>query len=135
MNHISLKEATTHWLSIAKILSVPRSEEEYQQLVELLDQLIDEVGENEEHHLASLMETLGLIIAAYEEAHLPTFNSPSGVESLKFLMEEHGLTSSDLPEVGSQGVVSEILNGKHQLNARQLRALSERFKVSPTIFF
>ena len=47
----------------------------------------------------------------------------------------HDLTQSDLPEVGSQGVVSEILGGKRTLNVRQIRALSGRFGVSPAVFF
>lgn len=49
-------------------------------------------------------------------------------------MEEHRLTQSDLPDVGSQGVVSEILHGKRQLNVRQIRALADRFGVSPAVF-
>ena len=49
-------------------------------------------------------------------------------------MDEHGLSQSDLPEVGSQGVVSEILRGRRQINVRQVRALSERFGVSPAVF-
>jgi HTH-type transcriptional regulator/antitoxin HigA len=53
---------------------------------------------------------------------------------LQFLMEEHGLTQSDLPEVGSQGVISDILRGKHELNVRQIRALAKRFQVSPAVF-
>jgi HTH-type transcriptional regulator/antitoxin HigA len=39
-----------------------------------------------------------------------------------------------LPEVGSQGVVWEILRGRRQINVRQVRALSERFGVSPAVF-
>lgn len=49
-------------------------------------------------------------------------------------MEEHELTQSDLPEIGSQGVVSEVLNGKRELNLRQVRALANRFHVSPAVF-
>ena len=49
-------------------------------------------------------------------------------------MEEHDLRQSDLPEVGSQGIVSEILSGKRELNTRQIRALAERFGVSPAVF-
>jgi hypothetical protein len=37
-------------------------------------------------------------------------------------------------EIGSQGVVSEILNGKRQLNTRQVRALNQWFGVSPAVF-
>jgi hypothetical protein len=45
-----------------------------------------------------------------------------------------GLQQADLPEVGSQSVVSEILNGKRDLNVRQIRALVKRFHVSPAVF-
>ncbi len=41
---------------------------------------------------------------------------------------------SDLSEIGIQGVVSEILSGKRQLNVRQIKILSNRFKVSPAVF-
>ena len=56
-----------------------------------------------------------------------------GADLLRFFMEEHNLSQSDLPEVGSQGVVSEILGGR-ELNVRQIRALSKRFGVSPSVF-
>ncbi len=56
------------------------------------------------------------------------------MQALKFLMEQHGLKQSDLSEIGSQGVVSEILRGKRELNMRQVRALSERFGVSSATF-
>ncbi|HSG17040.1 MAG TPA: hypothetical protein VLE70_12060 [Anaerolineae bacterium] len=49
-------------------------------------------------------------------------------------MEEHGVRQADLPEVGSQGVVSEILSGKRELNVRQIRELARRFHVSPAVF-
>ena len=54
---------------------------------------------------------------------------------LVYLMQEHGLTQAELPEIGSQGVVSEILAGKRDLNVRQMRALANRFHVSPAVFF
>jgi HTH-type transcriptional regulator/antitoxin HigA len=58
----------------------------------------------------------------------------NSIEALKLLLEEHGLKQSDLSEIGSQGVVSEILFGKRQLNVRQIKLLSNRFKVSPAVF-
>ena len=36
-----------------------------------LDSLIDVVGENENHPLASLMELVGVLIEQYEDAHVP----------------------------------------------------------------
>ena len=53
---------------------------------------------------------------------------------LVHFMEEHFLSQSDLPEIGSQGVVSEIINGKRELNLRQIKALGKRFNVSPAVF-
>jgi HTH-type transcriptional regulator/antitoxin HigA len=52
-------------------LYVPHNEEEYMRLVGLLDDLIDEVGENESHHLASLMELIGTLIEKYETENIP----------------------------------------------------------------
>ena len=56
------------------------------------------------------------------------------MQALKFLMEQHGLRQSDLTELGSQGVVSEILTAKRELNLRQVRALAARFGVSVATF-
>jgi HTH-type transcriptional regulator / antitoxin HigA len=58
----------------------------------------------------------------------------SGVEALRYLMREHGLNQGDLPEVGTQSVISEILSGKRQINLRQVRLLSERFGVPVDVF-
>jgi HTH-type transcriptional regulator/antitoxin HigA len=49
-------------------MDLPRSK--YQEAVSLLDSLIDEVGENESHPLASLMEVLGVLIEKYEDEHV-----------------------------------------------------------------
>lgn len=76
-----------------------------------------------------------LSIEAYEDEHYTVPDSSPVEVFLKFLMEQHGLTQSELPEVGSQGVVSEILRGGRQLNARQIQALSQRFHISPAVFF
>jgi HTH-type transcriptional regulator/antitoxin HigA len=79
------------------------------------------------------MDTLGALIEAYEEQHVP-LPARSGADMLQSFMEEHGLSQSELPEIGSQGVVSEVLNGKRELNIRQVRALAKRFHVSPAVF-
>ena len=54
---------------------VPHTEDEYRRLVALLDDLIDEVGENETHPLASLMEIIGVLIEHYEDEHVPELAS------------------------------------------------------------
>jgi HTH-type transcriptional regulator/antitoxin HigA len=122
----------THWEIIAPLLII-RNEREYNVAVKRMNELLDEIGTNEKHPLYSLLDTLGTLIHVYEEEHLPIPDA-KGSDVLRFLMDEHGLTQSDLPEVGSQGVVSEVLNGKRELNVRQIRVLAEKFKVSPAAF-
>jgi HTH-type transcriptional regulator/antitoxin HigA len=117
----------------AKFLFVPSNENEYNQLVELLDEITDIVRDNESHPLANLMDVLGVLIETYENEHVPEpVSDPISV--LKYFMEEHDLKQKDLWELGSQGVVSEILSGKRELNIRQVKALSERFKVPTSVF-
>ena len=131
--YAELEEILRVWPKVSKVLSTIHTEDQYNYAVQILDKLIDMVGEDENHPLSSLMETIGTLIENYEHDQFP---EPEGnsIGSLKYLMEEHGLKQSDLNELGSQGVVSEILNGKRNLNLRQIRALSNRFKVSPSVF-
>ena len=126
------RDVQAHWTSISPLLSI-RNEREYDMAVKRVNGLLDEIGTNERHPLYGLLDTLGTLVHAYEEKCHP-MPASNGAETLRFFMEEHGLAQSDLPEVGSQGVVSEILNGKRELNLRQIRALANRFGVSPAAF-
>lgn len=120
------------WTEVSTLLQI-RDEREYDLAVERLNGLLDEVGTDERHPLYSLLDTLGVLVHAWEEQHYPMDAAP-GRDVLRYLLDEHGLTQSELPEVGSQGLVSEILNGRQELNVRQIRALSDRFGVSPAVF-
>lgn len=58
----------------------------------------------------------------------------SPIEMLEFLMQEHNLGQSDLPEIGSQSLVSKILSGERHLTTDHIKKLSGRFGVSPVVF-
>ena len=126
-------ELKRQWKTLAPYLTIS-NEQEYDEAVERLNVLLDEVGDDESHPLYSLLDILGILIEAYDNEHYP-LPSACGVDALIYLMEEHSLSQSDLPELGSQGVVSEILSGKRKLNVRQIQVLAERFQVSPATFF
>jgi HTH-type transcriptional regulator/antitoxin HigA len=114
-------------------LGTLRTKKEYDRAVQLLDEIIDEIGEDEKHPLAELAEAVSVFVEKYEEQHVQVPGAgPAAV--LRFLMREHDLRQSDLPEIGSQGVVSEVLAGKRELNARQIKRLAKRFRVSPAVF-
>jgi len=128
-----LENISKVWSSIKSVFSVPHTEKEYQALVKTLDSLVDEVGNNENHKLAPVMETIGNLIENYEEQKYK-IKEASPVDALKYLMQEHGLKQSDLKEIGSQGVVSEVLAGKRSLNLEQIKKISNKFHVSPLVF-
>ena len=121
------------WKAIAPYLTIS-NEQEYDAAVERLNILLDEVEDDESHPLYGLLDTLGILVEAYDNDHYPLPDC-QGLDALTYLMEEHSLSQSDLPEIGSQGVVSEILNGKRKLNVRQIEALAAKFQVSPATFF
>jgi HTH-type transcriptional regulator/antitoxin HigA len=128
-----IKKIAKVWPVVRDVFTVPHNDKEYKKLVSFLDSVIDEVGEAETHPLASLMETLGSLIESYESQHVPELLGDP-LYTLKALMKEHGLKQADMKEIGSQGVVSEVLSGKRSLNSRQIKALSKRFAVSPAVF-
>lgn len=128
-----LTETIKVWSTISKVISTINTKIHYKKVVKLLDKLIDETGKKEDPSKELLIDTLGTLIKDYEDRHFPEPEADP-IGCLKFLMEEHGLKQNDLNELGSQGVVSEIMSGKRNLNVRQIKALSKRFKVSAATF-
>ena len=130
---LEIEKIKNVWHDLKDILSVPHTDKQYKKLVKVLDELIDEVGNDEKHQLAPLLETVGNLIEEYENDHYIQPNAEP-IEILKYLMQEKNLTQKDLAILGSQGVVSEILNEKRELNVRQIKALADKFKISPSVF-
>ena len=106
---------------------------QYEKSIDRLNELIDEVGVDEQHPLYDLLDTLGTVIHAYEEKHhlMPDCD---GVDMLQFLMEEHELALADIPEIGTPKTISDILERKRELTVRNIRDLANRFQVSPAVF-
>ena len=113
---------------------VIRSEEQNEGYIQALYELEERhSGWNSEE--AELADLLTLLIEDYEEKHyrLPT-SSP--LEMLRFLMDQHRLKQKDMVDIfGTPSIVSEVLNGKRELNKEHIRRLSARFHLSPELFF
>jgi len=131
-----IRNLTAHFNAISTKVPVHAitDEAQYVRAVHTLNALLDAGAADESHALAPLADVLGDLISNYEQQqhHLPG-STPQAV--LRELMAQHGLKQNALPEIGSQGVVSEILNGKRELNARQIASIAQRFGVSPAAFF
>lgn len=133
--HINIKHLLPVWeqFRAATDIAPVRDEAHYARMTEMLEALLDETQGDEDHAAMGLVDIVGDLIENYKAEHHP-LPEATGVEALKFLMEQHSLKQSDLGEIGSQGVVSEILASKRELNIRQVRALSKRFGVSTATF-
>src|SRR5579859_3023886 len=80
-------------------------------------------------------ELLTLLVEKYEEEH-HEIPDASPLEVLRELMEANDLRQKDLAkEFGTESIVSEVLNGKRELNKDHIEKLSKRFDVSPAVFF
>jgi HTH-type transcriptional regulator / antitoxin HigA len=109
------------------------SESEYDRMLEGIEHLMA-LGEHLTPEESSLLETLAILVEAYEEAQCPLEPS-SPQEILLHLMEARELKQVDLVGViGSKGIVSEIVNGKREISKSQAKILGEFFNISPALF-
>lgn len=126
------KETQEHWQAIGPLLTI-RNERDHDAAMACINMLLDEIGDDEQHPLYGLLDTLGTLIEAYEDEHVP-IPGASGPEVLEYLMEEHGLGPEDLPELGNASDVHAVLGGARELHVGEIRALAERFRISPAVF-
>ena len=111
-------------------LRLIKTVKDYKAALESMEVVFDET----EGKLSEYAETLCLLIEHYETKHFPIKNS-TGVDVLKFLMEQNDLKQKDLVGIlGGKSSVSEILSRKRSLNLGHVRALAEKFNVSPSTF-
>jgi HTH-type transcriptional regulator/antitoxin HigA len=130
-----VEQVSSHFEALSKLvpLRLITTTEQLDQAVAVLNRLLDCGGADEQHPLAGVVTVLGELIGRFEDATYPAADvEPS--EMLRFLMVQHRLGESDLPDVGTQRVVSEILNKQRELNLRQIKALAARFHLPPGVF-
>ena len=132
---LEIREALAQVPFVAHI----ETQDDYERALELMDQLVDDYDANR-----LLIEVLAVSIERWEDqaAEFSDFNAAvaetdRGIAVLKTLMAQHGLGVADLPELGSKGNVSKILNGAEgkKLTRKHMEALGKRFGVSPVLFF
>lgn len=111
-------------------LSCPvRDEAHYAELLAFVEECFERFGAQDNHPIFGLVDLVAQRIKEYEIKLHPWPDASTPATRLAFLMDQHGLRQSDLPEVGAQSVVSDVLSGKRKLNLRQTKALARRFGV------
>lgn len=109
------------------------SAEKHQQVLSVMDYLMMNTPDSPDNPYNDLMLALTRTIQAYEAVQYD-ISPVDPVDLLCSLMADHRLRQSDLPEIGPQSKVSEILNRKKALNVRQIKGLANRFNLSPAAF-
>lgn len=138
MKTYNLEDLAQQWIPFSKLLSPPKNKKEFKETRLFLDQLIDKVGNDENHPLSSLMYQVGNLVDDFEEKDEDLRDlgkKGDAITLLKFLMDQHGLKQVDLKDIfGSQGNVSEVLRGIRDLNLKHIEKLSKKFGVNISVF-
>ncbi|MDL4616849.1 helix-turn-helix domain-containing protein [Citrobacter amalonaticus] len=121
--------------AVAPFLAGIHNEEQYADAMLFIDHLLLNDPDN------PLLDLVCAKISAWEKS-APEFaefntlleNMPAGVSIIRVLMDQHGLSMSDFPEIGSKSMVSRVLNGQRKLTLEHAKKLAARFGISPALF-
>ncbi len=123
------------WMPFKQLVGVTsvRTEEDYAQARATIDVLLDEVGDNENHPLADVLDYLADQVKDYEDENFPIPEAQPS-EVLRFLMGQHDIKQEDLADCAPQGRISDILNGKRSISKEIAKRLARRFHVHADLF-
>jgi len=137
MNVAMIKDQAKTLFSSASFITHICNEQDYESALELMDELIEDYDEQK-----PLIEILSLSIEKWEKEsnEFSKFNAQiesldSGLSVLRVLMVQHKLNTNDFKnEIGGKSMVSMILNKKRKLSLKHIKALANRFSISPKLF-
>lgn len=123
------------WLPFKEAIGVTsvRNEDDYARARATIELLLDEIGDDEQHPLAEVLDYLADRAAAWEDEHT-SLPDAEPKDVLRFLMEQHGLKQEDLADCAPQGRISDILSGRRGVSKEVARRLARRFNVSVAVF-
>jgi HTH-type transcriptional regulator/antitoxin HigA len=112
-----------------------KTKKQYEESKKLLRELMKLSADEKTQEIQSFARALAKQVNNYESKHFSFENSANAKDVLLYLIKMYGLTQKDLPEIGSQSLVSKILKGERELTLTHIKALSKRFNVSVNIWF
>lgn len=127
---MTVNEVLAPWKAVNSALGLSKpitDKARYNASLAFVEECFERFGADEKHPVFTLVDLVSARIRDYEDRTHPWPDTGTPATRLAFLMQQHGLRQGDLPEVGPQSVVSDVLCGKRELNVRQLRALAHRF--------
>ena len=135
IDYIDNKTKHTFHLPLT-VFKKPANDKEYKFLEDILDKLIDEVRDDENHPLALAMQIIGENLEQYDNEHFSLIGeNVTDVDMVKYLMNINQLHQKDLaPIFGGQANVSKFLNGERSLGKNHISELKRKFKISADFF-
>ncbi len=116
------------------VVKAIETEEEYDRMVTAVEHLIDKGEDGLSPEESALLETLAILVQAYDDRHHP-LPAVAPSKMLAYLMETSGRTAKDLlPVFGTRGRVSEVLSGKRAISKEQAKKLAAAFQVTVDLF-
>jgi len=109
------------------------SEADFERMVAMMNSLLDDAGDNEDHPLSSLLDLVSDLVSRYEQAH-HAIEPALPKDTLRFLMEARGLKQEDLSSIVPQSNLSAILAGKRKISATLAGKLGKFFGISAAVF-
>ena len=110
-----------------------QTEADFDRLSALMNTLLDDVGDDEEHPLSGLLELITDLIYRYEQTH-HSIEAAAPQDVLRFLIESRGLKQDDLSAIVPQSNLSAILAGKRKISAVLAGKLGKYFGISAAVF-
>jgi HTH-type transcriptional regulator/antitoxin HigA len=123
------------WMPFKELIGVTsvRTAAEYEKAIALVDELLDEIGDDESHPLAEVLDLIANQVKAYEDEHVQIPDAEPS-EVLRFLIDQNGLKQGDLDDVAPQSRISEILSGTRPVSKEIAKRLAKRFHVHADLF-
>ncbi len=84
------------------------------------------------HDQEDYLELMASLIEDYERETVPEPAPVKGIETLRYLLQDNGLTGADLGRIVgvNRSIACRILKGTRNLTAEHIKKLSARFSVS-----
>ncbi len=121
------------WDDLVIFLKPIHTKGDYDKDIHVLDELVGRTDLTKDQK--DFVESLSILVEAYENEHEPIKENNDPIETLKFLLEANNMSRSDLGHLlGSRSLGSVIMNRKRGLSKNHIKILSERFSVSPNLF-
>lgn len=128
-----MSQIPEEWNDLSILLKPIHTKGDYDKVIHVLDMLVGRTDLTKDQK--DFVESLCILVEAYENEHEPIKEINDPIETLKFLLEANNMNRSDLGNLlGNRSLGSVIMNHKRGLSKNYIRILSERFSVSPNLF-